>query len=121
MPGSRNLSDVRNSPEPTPGNYSADLYDDPFEHGIQGSNNWIISGSRTSNGHTLLANDPHRKIAIPSLRYIVHLSAPGWNVMGGGEPEIPGVAIGHNEAGAWGITISETDGEDLYVYNLNPA
>jgi penicillin amidase len=68
----------------------------------------------------MLANDPHRKIAVPSLRYIVHLVAPGWNVIGGGEPEIPGVSIGHNEKGAWGLTIFETDGEDLYVYDLNP-
>ncbi|GAC1591712.1 MAG: penicillin acylase family protein [Ginsengibacter sp.] len=86
----------------------------------EGSNNWIVSGSRTASGHTMLANDPHRKIAVPSLRYIVHLVAPGWNVIGGGEPEIPGVSVGHNEEGAWGLTIYETDGEDLYVYDLNP-
>jgi penicillin amidase len=48
------------------------------------------------------------------------LVAPGWNVIGGGEPEIPGVSIGHNEKGAWGLTIFETDGEDLYVYDINP-
>lgn len=91
-----------------------------FEHGIEGSNNWIVSGKRTASGHAMLANDPHRKIAVPSLRYMVHLVAPGWNVIGGGEPEIPGVSIGHNEVGAWGLTIYETDGEDLYVYDLNP-
>ena len=87
---------------------------------MEGSNNWIISGNKTASGFPMLANDPHRKIAVPSLRYIVHLVAPGWNVIGGGEPEIPGVSIGHNEAGAWGLTIFETDGEDLYVYDLNP-
>ncbi|MBU3743125.1 MAG: penicillin acylase family protein, partial [Sediminibacterium sp.] len=52
-------------------------------------------------------------------RYMVHLVAPGWNVIGAGEPEIPGVSIGHNEYGAWGLTIFETDGEDLYVYDVN--
>ncbi len=93
----------------------------PTEQGVEGSNNWIVSGSRTASGHAMLANDPHRKIAVPSLRYMVHLVAPGWNVIGGGEPEIPGVSIGHNEEGAWGLTIYETDGEDLYVYDLNPA
>jgi len=93
----------------------------PTEHGVEGSNNWIVSGSRTASKSAMLANDPHRKIAVPSLRYMVHLVAPGWNVLGGGEPEIPGVSIGHNEAGAWGLTIYETDGEDLYVYDLNPA
>jgi len=86
-----------------------------------GSNNWVISGKRTSSGHSMMANDPHRAIAVPSLRYMVHLVAPGWNVIGGGEPEIPGVSIGHNEYGAWGLTVFRTDGEDLYVYDLNPA
>jgi penicillin amidase len=51
---------------------------------------------------------------------MVHLQAPGWNVIGGGEPTIPGVSIGHNEFGAWGLTIFSLDGEDLYVYELNP-
>jgi penicillin amidase len=50
----------------------------------------------------------------------VHLVAPGWNVVGGGEPVLPGVSIGHNEHGAWGLTIFATDSEDLYVYELHP-
>jgi len=87
----------------------------------EGSNNWIISGARTQSGFPILANDPHRRIALPSLRYIVHLKAPGWNVIGGGEPVIPGVSIGHNDHGAWGLTIFQSDAEDLYVYELNPA
>ena len=86
-----------------------------------GSNNWVVSAQRTLSGRTLMANDPHRAQAAPSLRYFVHLVAPGWNVIGGGEPVIPGVSIGHNEFGAWGLTIFGTDGEDLYVYRTNPA
>lgn len=87
----------------------------------EGSNNWVVSGKRTTSGFPLLANDPHRVIALPSLRYMVHLVAPGWNVIGAGEPVLPGVSIGHNERGAWGLTIFETDTEDLYVYDVNPA
>ncbi|MBT8281973.1 MAG: penicillin acylase family protein [Muriicola sp.] len=85
-----------------------------------GSNNWVLSKDLTADGETLMANDPHRTIAVPSLRYMAHLVAPGWNVIGGGEPEIPGISIGHNEYGAWGLTVFRTDGEDLYVYDLNP-
>jgi len=91
------------------------------DHMPEGSNNWIISGSRTASGFPIMANDPHRKISAPSLRYIVHLVAPGWDVIGGGEPVIPGVSIGHNQHGAWGLTIFETDAEDLYVYDINPT
>ncbi|HWW83643.1 MAG TPA: penicillin acylase family protein, partial [Vicinamibacterales bacterium] len=39
----------------------------------------------------------------------------------GGEPMLPGVSIGHNEFGAWGLTIFGSDTEDLYVYETNPA
>ena len=67
-----------------------------------GSNNWVLSGQKTADGNTYMANDPHRTIAVPSsLRYMAHLVAPGWNVIGGGEPEIPGISIGHNENGQW--------------------
>lgn len=86
-----------------------------------GSNNWVIAGSRTQSTFPILANDPHRTIAVPSLRYWVHLVAPGWNAIGGGEPVLPGISIGHNEHGAWGLTIFGNDNEDLYVYETNPA
>ncbi len=86
-----------------------------------GSNNWVVSGALMEDGYTVMANDPHRSISVPSLRYMSHLVAPGWNVIGGGEPEIPGISIGHNEYGSWGLTIFSTDGEDLYVYDLNPS
>lgn len=85
-----------------------------------GSNNWVLSGSKTISGKPYLANDPHRALELPSLRTWVHLVAPGWNVIGGGEPALPGVSIGHNESGAWGLTIFATDQEDIYVYQLNP-
>jgi len=68
-----------------------------------------------------MMNDPHRNLNVPSLRYWVHLVAPGWNVIGAGEPAIPGVAIGHNDYGAWGLTTFGNDTEDLYVYDTNPA
>ena len=86
-----------------------------------GSNSWVVAGSRTQSTYPILANDPHRVVAAPSLRYWVHLVAPGWNVIGGGEPVLPGVSIGHNEFGAWGLTIFGQDNEDLYVYETNPA
>lgn len=86
-----------------------------------GSNNWVVHGSRTFSTLPIMANDPHRVISAPSLRYWVHLNAPGWNVIGGGEPILPGVSIGHNEYGAWGLTIYGQDAEDLYVYDTNPA
>ena len=110
LPEYRNTETANSLPSREPGPDSLAL----------GSNNWVVSGQLMANGKPLMANDPHRSITVPSLRYMAHLSAPGWDVIGGGEPEIPGISIGHNGYGAWGLTVFETDGEDLYVYDTNP-
>ncbi len=94
---------------------------DPGEIAEPGSNNWVVSGKLSATGKPVVANDPHREATNPSLRYIVHLNAPGWNVIGSGEPPFVGVAIGHNERLAWGLTIVGTDQEDVYVEELNPS
>jgi penicillin amidase len=86
-----------------------------------GSNNWVIDGTMSATGKPILANDPHRTIALPSLRYLVHLVGPGWNVIGAGEPALPGVAAGHNERVGFGFTIVGIDQQDLYVEEINPA
>ncbi len=85
-----------------------------------GSNNWVIDGTMSATGKPLLANDPHRSIALPSLRYLVHLVGPGWNVIGAGEPTLPGVAAGHNDRVAFGFTIVGIDQQDIYVEEVNP-
>jgi penicillin amidase len=85
------------------------------------SNNWAISAARSASGRAMLANDPHRAISLPSLRYIAHLSAPGMNVIGAGEPALPGLSIGHNERVAFGLTIFFIDQEDLYIYETRPG
>jgi penicillin amidase len=84
------------------------------------SNNWVVAGARSASGRPLLASDPHRAIALPSLRYLVHLRAPGWDVIGSGEPALPGVAIGHNDRIAWGFTIVNVDQADFFVEEVNP-
>jgi len=85
-----------------------------------GSNAWALTPERTTTGRAILASDPHRAHQLPGLRYMVHLQAPGLNVIGAGEPAVPGVSFGHNDDIAFGLTIWFVDQEDLYVYDLNP-
>jgi penicillin amidase len=85
---------------------------------MEGSNNWVVAPSRTATGRPILANDPHRQLGAPSLRYLVGLNAPGLDIIGAGEPALPGISIGHNADIAFGITIFAIDQEDLYVYEL---
>jgi penicillin amidase len=92
----------------------------PPARSLEGSNNWAVSPGRTATGRPILANDPHRAQSVPSLRYAIHLSSPGMDVIGAGEPALPGVSIGHNGKIAFGLTIFSIDQEDLYVYETNP-
>jgi penicillin G amidase len=95
------------------------LAQDPSRSPLEGSNAWAVAPARSATGRPILASDPHRSLATPSLRYIVHLNAPGLSVIGGGEPALPGVSIGHNGTIAFGLTIFSTDQEDLHVYEID--
>ena len=87
----------------------------------EGSNNWAVAPSRTGTGRALLASDPHRAYGMPSLRYVVHLTCPDLDVIGTGEPALPGISFGHNGHAAFAMTIFPSDQEDLYVYETDPA
>ncbi len=91
---------------------------DPFFE--VGSNNWVVSGALSPTGLPMLANDPHRRLENPSLRYYVHLNAPGWNVIGAGEPPFVGVNVGHNDRVAWGFTFAGADMHDVFVEEMHP-
>ena len=79
-----------------------------------GSNNWALSGSKTSTGSPLLAGDPHLDLSLPSLWYAIQLSAPGINVMGASLPGLPGVIIGCTDSIAWSETNAQRDAVDWF-------
>ncbi|MFY9246734.1 MAG: penicillin acylase family protein [Roseicyclus sp.] len=87
---------------------------------MEGSNNWAIAPEITKTGRAIMASDPHRAHAAPSLRYMVHLSAPGMNIIGAGEPSSPGIMAGHNGSAAFSLTIFCADQEDVMVYETAP-
>jgi penicillin amidase len=89
--------------------------------GRVGSNAWAVSASRSVTGAPLLAADPHRPLDHPSWRYLVHLNAPGWNVIGAASPWLPGIVIGHNQHLAWAMTSRAEDVQDLYAEKVNPT
>jgi len=91
-----------------------------------GSNNWVVSGSKTATGLPILANDPHLSIQMPSIWYQVglHCQPVGeecpFNVAGFSFAGTPGVVIGHNDRIAWGVTNLAPDTQDLVVEKINP-
>ena len=86
-----------------------------------GSNNWVVSGSRTESGKPLLANDPHLGLTVPPVWYFAQLSAPDMQVIGATLPGVPGVILGRNERIAWGFTNTGPDVQDLYIEKLDAA
>jgi penicillin amidase len=92
-----------------------------YAEGLAASNNWVVSGKRTTTGKPLLANDPHLSPTAPSIWHMVHLSAPGVRVAGVTAPGLPGVVIGHNDRIAWGFTNVGPDVQDLYIEKFDPA
>ena len=79
-----------------------------------GSNNWAVSGQKSTTGYPILCSDPHLGLRIPAIWYQLQLQAPGINVYGVSIPGAPGVTIGFNEKIAWGITNSGMDVKDWY-------
>ncbi|MCX2745177.1 penicillin acylase family protein [Mangrovivirga sp. M17] len=92
--------------------YPENMLDQPDKD--NGSNNWAVSGSKTKSGYPILANDPHLKLRLPSIWYMIHLQSPGYDVMGASLPGAPAVISGFNRNIAWGVTNARRDLVDWY-------
>ena len=79
-----------------------------------GSNNWVVAGSKTASGAPILCNDPHLELSLPSIWYEMQLQTPGSNAYGVSLPGAPFVIIGFNDSIAWGVTNAQRDVKDYY-------
>ena len=78
------------------------------------SNEWAISGSLTTTGGALLANDPHLSLGVPAVWYPIHLSAGKFDVIGEQFPGLPLILLGHNKFVSWGLTDGFLDNTDTF-------
>jgi penicillin amidase len=92
-----------------------------------GSNNWVVAPSRSVTGRAILCNDPHLRLAIPSIWYLMHLKAEtsatqpeGYEVWGASIPGSPCVQLGHNRWISWGVTAAVCDDVELYREKTDP-
>lgn len=86
--------------------------------GFPGSNNWVISASRSQTGRPWLANDPHLYPFIPPYWYLSHVKTPQFEALGASLSGSPGYIIGHNETGAWGVTAGIVDNSDFFIEEI---
>jgi penicillin amidase len=86
-----------------------------------GSNEWAVGAAHSATGRALLANDPHLRLGIPGIWYLIDLRSPGMHVAGGSLAGTPGVILGHNDRIAWGATNGTVVTEVVYRDSLAHA
>jgi penicillin G amidase len=85
-----------------------------------GSNNWAIAPGRSAGGSAILCNDPHLRMTLPSIWYLMHLKEQdGYEVWGASIPGIPYIQLGHNQWIAWGMTAAVCDDVEIYREKLH--
>lgn len=87
---------------------------------FEGSNAWVVAGSRTKSGKPLLAGDPHIRFSAPSVWYEAQLSAPGFDLYGHYQALMPFASLGLNSHFGWSITMFQNDDLDLIAEKVNP-
>ena len=84
-----------------------------------GSNNWAISGERSTSGKPILANDPHVDARVlPGTFYPVGLICPDFKAVGIATPGTPGLISGRTEYVSFGVTNAYGDSQDLFLEHI---
>ncbi len=96
----------------------ASTENEQVENGV-GSNNWVISGKKTSTGLPLLANDPHLSNVFPSYFYQFYATDGKIILSGNSIAGVPFVIIGRNKKIGWGFTNVGTDVIDYFILEVD--
>jgi penicillin amidase len=100
------------------------LFQGEWHPGGNGSNAWAVAASRSRTGAPILCNDPHLRMSLPSLWYLMHLrsdepAARNLEVWGASIPGCPLIQVGRNRDIAWGITAAVCDDVEIYRERLH--
>jgi penicillin amidase len=88
---------------------------------FEGSNAWVVAGSRTVSGKPLLAGDPHISYSAPAVWWEAHLRTPQFELYGHHLALNPMALLGHNRRFGWSLTMFQNDDVDLVAEKINPA
>jgi acyl-homoserine-lactone acylase len=86
--------------------------------GVAASNNWAVSGQRAAGKASILANDAHLFLSLPSMWNMMHLRCNDMDVVGFGIAGIPCIISGYNGYVAWGQTMVMADNQDVFLEKL---
>jgi len=86
--------------------------------GVTASSNWAIGPQRSRHGKSLLANDIHQPIGVPSAWSYVQIRAPKYQAAGASIAGLPTLFAGFNGKVAWGVSMAMGDNQDVFVEKL---
>jgi len=81
---------------------------------VTGSNDWVITGSRSRSGKPLLGADPHMPYQSSSAFYEVGLHGGSFDAVGAAMVGVPGLLFGRDRHVTWGITNNICSLRDIY-------
>ena len=87
---------------------------------FEGSNAWVVSGSKTKSGKPVFAGDPHIAFSCPSVWYEAHIVTPGFELYGHYLSGNPFALLGMNRKIAWTLTMFQNDDVDMFREKANP-
>lgn len=81
---------------------------------LEGSNAWVVSGSKTSSGKVIFCNDTHIGYLIPQTWYEAYLHSPEFELYGHFMAAVPFALVGRNSELSWGLTMLLNDDMDFF-------
>ncbi len=98
------------------------------EEATLGSNNWAVSGARSTTGSAIVANDMHLRLSVPNIWFRAAFEYPDERrpgamrrLVGVTLPGGPQMAVGSNGDIAWGFTNSVGDWSDIVLVDPVPG
>ena len=86
--------------------------------GVAASNSWAIAPQNSRSGKSLLANDTHLPLSMPSAWNFVQIRSPKYQAAGVSIAGVPAVVAGFNGKLGWGMTMVMGDNQDLFLEKI---
>lgn len=85
---------------------------------IPASNNWGIAPCLTKSHASIIANDTHLPLEMPSIWMMLHMKSPQFDSAGIAIAGVPCIIAGYNGHIAWGETMVMGDTQDVFIEQL---
>ncbi|MEM3857501.1 MAG: penicillin acylase family protein, partial [Thermoprotei archaeon] len=81
------------------------------------SNEWVVSGNRTTTGYPILVGGPVLSFSLPAIWFQVQLVDPSFNVYGVVLPGAPVIVIGFNGHVSWTLTDTQAIADGTFFWD----